>query len=83
MKSLDMLWSLNTKDFVLEYSMNGSDWKVADQYVGNDANVTDIDIDPVTAKYVRLKIDDPGSDGTTRIAEVEIYGRVSLDQYKI
>lgn len=75
--------SLNTKDFVLEYSMNGSDWKVADQYVGNDANVTDIDIDPVTAKYVRLKIDDPGSDGTTRIAEVEIYGRVSLDQYKI
>lgn len=68
--------SLNTTDFVFEYSMDGSEWKVADEYVKNDANVTDIDIDPVKAKFARLKINNPGSDGTARIAEVEIYGSI-------
>jgi hypothetical protein len=67
--------SLNTKSFKIEVSTNGSRWTTVDNQSGNTANVTDIDIQPVNARYVRLVIEDAGADGIARIADVEIYGR--------
>lgn len=68
--------TLNTKDFALEVSMDGSNWTVVSDYTGNIDNVTDIDIEPVKAKYARLVIKKPGADNTARISEVELYVRV-------
>ena len=68
--------SLNTKDYLFEISSDGSTWTVADDYRGNTANVSDIDITPVKAKFVRITIKNAGADGIARIADVEIYGSV-------
>lgn len=67
---------MNTRDFTLEVSLDGSKWTVIDKQVGNEANVTDIDISPVKTRYARLTIDNAGPDNWARIAEVELYGRV-------
>jgi hypothetical protein len=67
--------SLNTKDFALEVSMDGSSWIVTSEIKGNDANVTDIDVEPVNAKFARLVIQNPGADEAARICEVELYVR--------
>jgi len=72
--------SLNTRDYTIEISMDGKKWTLADQYQGNTYNVSDIDIDPVEARYVRLNITDPGADGIARIAEVELYGAVAKSE---
>ncbi len=71
--------SLNTKDFTLQVSMDGNEWATADQVTGNTENVTDIDLPPIPAKYVRLTVEDPGADGVARIGDVEIYGRELKD----
>jgi len=67
--------SLNTKSFEVQISTNGSKWIRVDQQVNNIADVSDIDIEPVNARYVRLVITDPGADGIARIGDMEIYGR--------
>lgn len=72
--SLDQ--KLNTRDYRVEVSTDGSTWELVDDYRGNQLNVTDIEFDPVEARYLRLTIDNPGADDTARIANVEIYGRV-------
>ena len=69
--------TLNSKDFIIEISKDGSSWNAVDNQKGNTSNVTDVDIESVSAKYLRIKITDAGSDGTARIADVEIYGKVS------
>lgn len=66
--------SLNTRNYVVEVSTDGTNWKVVDEYRNNTANVTDIDIESVEASQVRINITDAGSDGIARIADVEIYG---------
>lgn len=68
--------ALNTKSFVVETSMDGSMWIVADKQTGNNKDVTDVDISPIEARYVRLSIHEPGIDGIARIGDVEIYGKV-------
>lgn len=70
--------SLNTKSFKLEVSTDGSQWTVADMQTGNGLDVSDIDITPVDASYVRLTILDAGADGIARIGDVELYGGVKL-----
>ncbi len=72
--SLDQ--ELNTRDYRVEVSTDRSTWELIDDYRGNKLNVTDIEVDPVEARYLRLTIDNPGEDGIARIADVEIYGRV-------
>ncbi len=68
--------SLNTRSFTLETSPDGKKWTVADKQKGNTLMVSDMDIPEVMARFVRLKITDPGKDGIARIGDVEIYGKV-------
>lgn len=68
--------SLNTQSFMIETSLDGSNWQMADKQEANRQDVTDVDIAPVVARYVKLTVLNPGSDGTARIGDVEIYGKV-------
>ena len=65
----------NTRDFTLQASTDGKSWKVIDAFKGNTENVTDVELAPVTARYVKITVNDAGADSTARIAEVEIYGK--------
>jgi hypothetical protein len=67
--------SFNTKSFQLEVSADRLTWQTVSQYKNNTDNVTDIDIAPVKARYVRLTILNAGIDNTARIGDVEIYGK--------
>ncbi len=64
----------NTRAYTVETSMDGRKWSEADTVKGNGANVNDVDILPVEARYVRFVIDDAGADGIARIADIEVYG---------
>ena len=66
--------SLNTRSFQLEVSNDKLKWEKVSQYKNNTDMVTDIDIKPVKARYVRLNILNAGSDKIARIGDVEIYG---------
>src|SRR5665647_134342 len=66
--------SLNTKAFQLEVSIDKVNWEKVSQFKNNTDMVTDIDIKPVKARYVRLTILNAGSDNIARIGDVEIYG---------
>ncbi|MDR0700734.1 MAG: discoidin domain-containing protein [Tannerella sp.] len=68
--------SCNTKDFTVEVSADGKKWITADRQTGNVSDVTDRDITPIQARYVRVNITDAGKDGIARIGDVEIYGSV-------
>lgn len=65
----------NTKDFTVQVSVDGKSWKAIDAFKGNTENVTDVEFPPVTARYLKITINDAGVDSTARIAEVEIYGK--------
>ncbi|QJE98862.1 discoidin domain-containing protein [Luteolibacter luteus] len=64
----------NTKDFAVQVSTDGKDWKTVQLIKGNKDNVTDLEFPAVPATKVRVLIDKPGEDGTARIADVEIFG---------
>jgi len=64
----------NSRDFTVEVSLDGETWAVADRFRGNLHNVTDVEIEPVSARYVKLTIDHPGEGDTARLADVELYG---------
>src|SRR5205823_12099904 len=68
--------SLNTRDFDLAVSADGTIFTTVAQVRGNMAAVT---TSPVTAtgRYVRLTVRRPtqGSDPAARIYELEVYGR--------
>ncbi len=67
--------ALNTRDYRFQVSADGILWSTIDTYVGNQANVTDVEFPLVTARYVRHLIDHPGLGPAARIADVEIFGR--------
>lgn len=64
----------NTQDFSVQVSRDAASWKMVDLFRGNTSNVTDVNLRPVTARYLRVVVDDAGCDSTARIAEVEIFG---------
>ena len=66
--------SYNTKNFTISVSLDGKNWDAVDKQTGNMSNVTDKDIIPVLARYVRIDITNAGRDGIARIGDVEIYG---------
>ncbi|MDD3036521.1 discoidin domain-containing protein [Bacteroides sp.] len=68
---------LNTSSFTMEVSQDGKKWTYVDTQKNNTASVTDVDITPAKGRYVRLQIQDAGEDGTARIGDIEIYGRIS------
>jgi hypothetical protein len=65
---------LNTRAYRLEAFTPEGAWKPVHQMQENRENVTDIEFPPSAARKVRLVIENPGTDNTARIAEVELYG---------
>ena len=66
--------SLNTKNFKLQKSSDGSTWTDVDTVAGNISLVTDRNIPPFTDRFARLYITNGGSDGNGRIYEFELHG---------
>jgi hypothetical protein len=67
--------SWNTRDFDLQVSADGTAWSTVAAVRGNTADVTTHTITPVNARYVRVNVLAPTSDGDTaaRIFELEAY----------
>ncbi|MGL5380933.1 beta-N-acetylglucosaminidase domain-containing protein [Clostridium sp.] len=68
--------AMNTRDYRLEVSMDGVNFKEVAKVVGNTAGETNDQIPVSKARYVRLNVDKPtqGNDSATRIFEVEVMG---------
>ncbi|HFJ9404216.1 TPA: carbohydrate-binding protein [Bacillus paranthracis] len=70
--------SLNTKNYKLQGSLDGTTWTDLDSVTGNVSNVTDRYIMKSNVRYVRLYITTPQNyddRGTANIYEFEVYGR--------
>lgn len=65
---------LNSRDFMVETSLDGETWQTVDTRMGNTSPVTDVAITPVEAQYVRVTVTKGGSDGYVRIGDIEVYG---------
>ena len=67
----------NTKEFSLQYKLNAEDnWTIADQVTDNKDDITLRDIEPITARYVRLFVTKAGQDddeGHVRIYEFSVF----------
>ena len=65
---------LNTRDFTIEVSVNGVNWTKAAEIYGNTASQTTHPIPAIPARYVRLNVVTPTSNGSTaaRIYEMEV-----------
>ncbi|GIG92666.1 glycosyl hydrolase family 95 catalytic domain-containing protein [Plantactinospora endophytica] len=65
----------NTRDFDIQVSTNGSTWTTVSSPRGNTANVSTHTITPVSARYVRVNVLAPGTNGdnTARLYEFEAY----------
>lgn len=66
--------SLNTRDYEVQVSTDNENWEVVDIVKNNEDDARDIDLNNVRARYVKVVIKNPGSDGTARVNDVEIYG---------
>lgn len=60
--TVDLGVETNTKDYRLQYSMDGQKWRDADIVMGNWFDSTARDFAQVKAKYVRLYIDTPNNE---------------------
>ncbi|CAG9614130.1 3',5'-cyclic adenosine monophosphate phosphodiesterase CpdA [Bacillus rhizoplanae] len=70
--------SLNTKNYKLQGSLDGTTWTDLDSVTGNVSNSTDRYIKKSNVRYVRLYITTPqnyAETGTANIYEFEVYGR--------
>jgi GxGYxYP putative glycoside hydrolase C-terminal domain/GxGYxY sequence motif in domain of unknown function N-terminal/F5/8 type C domain len=66
---------LNTRTYLVQASTDGKSWKNIDAFKGNKDNVTDVEFAAVSARYMKITVNDAGADSIARIADVEIYGR--------
>jgi hypothetical protein len=71
--------SWNTRDFTIAASTNGTSWTTVATVSGNTASTTTHDIPATQARYLRLNVTTPSSDGNTaaRVYEFEAYGESS------
>ena len=67
---------LNNRNFTIEISPDGRTWTTVGTHIGNTLPVTDATIEPVQARYVRVRVSKGGSDGRVRIGDIEVYGAV-------
>lgn len=67
--------TLNTKDFKLQKSNDGTTWTDVDAVTGNTANITDRNVTAFSARYVQLYVTIPTqtTDVHSRIYEFEVY----------
>lgn len=76
--------SKNTVDFKLMYSNDNKAFKVADTVIGNTAPVTEREINPITARYVRLHVDKASQiDEIIRICDFAVFGDYAQDVSKV
>jgi hypothetical protein len=76
----------NTRDFNIQVSTNGTSWTTVTTVTANTASMTSHNIAATQARYVRLNVTTPTSDGNAaaRIYELEVYastgnvGRITL-----
>ncbi|MFC5002817.1 discoidin domain-containing protein [Dactylosporangium cerinum] len=66
----------NTRDFNIQVSTNGTSWTTVSTVTANTASTTTHTIAATQARYVRLNVTTPASDGNTaaRIYDFEVYG---------
>ena len=69
--------SLNTKSFTVEVSTDNTNWTKVAEVSGNTESWSDVQFKAVKASYVRITVDNAGSDNIARIADVDIYGVVN------
>ena len=65
---------LNSRDFIVETSLDGETWTAVGTHTANFSPVTDVTITPVEARYVRVTVTNGGTDGYVRIGDIEVYG---------
>ena len=65
---------LNSRDFIVETSLDGETWTTAGTYANNTSPVTEATINPIEARYVRVNVTNGGTDGYVRIGDIEVYG---------
>jgi len=63
------------RDFVVQARADSGSWTTIDVVKGNTRDVTDVELEPVRARSVKIIVTDAGADSTARIAEVEIFGK--------
>ena len=68
--------TLNTRDFDIQVSADGTTFTTVATVTGNTASVTTHNITPTAARFVRLNVTTPTqtTDGAARIYEFEVYG---------
>ena len=66
--------SLNTKAWQLSVSCDGKKWNCVDKAGDNGDAIVYRNLKNQKARYVRLEVEDPGSDGIARIQELELFG---------
>jgi hypothetical protein len=66
----------NTRDFTVQASGDGSSWTTVATVTGNTASTTTHNFTATQARYVRVNVTTPASDGNAaaRIYELEVYG---------
>jgi hypothetical protein len=64
----------NTCDFTIQISSDAKSWTIMDAFKENSDAVIDVDVAPVTARYLKIAFDESGKNSTVGIADVEIYG---------
>jgi hypothetical protein len=67
--------NFNTRGFTVQTSLDRESWKSVDVFKKNTENVTDVDVDSVTARFLKITVDHPGDDSTARIGDIEIFGK--------
>jgi hypothetical protein len=65
---------LNTRDYIVETSLDGETWTTVGTHTDNTVPVNDVSITPVEARYVRVNVTNGGTDGFVRIGDIEVYG---------
>lgn len=66
---------LNTRQFMVQARAHSEAWTTLDEVKANTSDVTDVDVEPVKARFVKITITEPGADSTARISEVELFGK--------
>ena len=66
--------ALNTKDFRIEISSDGTEWRQIGEVTDNDRDSSTVSVSNVRGAYLRIVITDPGSDGVARISDIDVLG---------
>jgi hypothetical protein len=67
----------NTRSFMVQARVDDASWTTIDSVQGNSGDVTDLDLDAVKARFMKITVTDAGADSTARISEVEIFGKTA------